>query len=121
MGKEEIAIRKLEMLMRAMGKAREQSETMNELKAAAFEVLLLNPGSTFDTWAERLVHQAGTELIDVYGTDAETIGKGIEQLWRTAYIDENSGLERTFEEWAEAFATEASVQMYYALTDKHAK
>lgn len=39
-------------------------------------------------------------------------------LWESPYYDKNSGLEYTFSQWAEAFASEASVQMYYDLTDK---
>ena len=47
MTKEDIALRKLDTLMRAVSK---QDETLDELKAAAFEVLLLNHGSERSRW-----------------------------------------------------------------------
>lgn len=112
----DIAKQKFDLLMRSIEKAKQENdETLDELKAAAFEVLLLHPGSSHDEWAAALVQQCGTELIDVYGRDPKKIYASIAELWHTSYRDENSGLEYKFETWAEAFATEASVQMYYDL------
>lgn len=42
----------------------------------------------------------------------------IEDLWESPYYDERSGLEYDFYEWAEAFATDASVRMYEDLTSQ---
>ena len=44
-------------------------ETLEELKAAAFEVLRLNPGCEQSDWAKILVEQYGTEVVDAYGKD----------------------------------------------------
>ena len=93
-------------------------ETPGELKAAAFEVLLLNPGSEQGDWVQTLVEGYGTEVVDAYGDNPEEAYAELADLWETPYLDENSGLEFTFAEWAEAFATDASVRMYYELTDK---
>lgn len=41
-------------------------ECLDELKAAAFEVLLLNPGSEMADWQQTLVLQYGTEVVDAY-------------------------------------------------------
>lgn len=57
MTREDIALRKLDTLMRAVSK---QDETLDELKDAAFEVLLLNHGSEQSDWAKTLVEQYGT-------------------------------------------------------------
>ena len=45
------------------------NETLDELKAAAFEVLRLNPGCEQSDWAQILVKQYGTEVVDAYGKD----------------------------------------------------
>ena len=158
MDKEDIALRKLSMLMKAVMEAsdretpknatqstffdmvgqlptegkkidcsasEEASEvfcgcySMEELKAAAFEVLLLNPGCEQKDWADILVEQYGTEVVDAYGKDPAEAYASLEDLWESPYLDEVSGLEYDFKRWAEAFATDAAVQMYYDLTDKN--
>ena len=43
----------------------------------------------------------------------------LEDLWESPYLDEVSGLEYDFKTWAEAFSTDAAVQMYYDLTEKN--
>ena len=93
--------------------------SMDELKAAAFEVLLLNPGCDQIDWADILVEQYGTEVVDAYGKDPADAYASLEDLWESPYLDEVSGLEYDFKTWAEAFATDAAVQMYYDLTDKN--
>lgn len=90
---------------------------IDELKAAAFEVLLLNPGSEQSDWAQILVEQYGTEVVDAYGNDPNEVYADLADLWETPYYDERSGLEYTFAEWAQALFTEQSVQMYQELTE----
>lgn len=113
----DIAQRKLEMLRRAIEQARKQEDTLDELKAGAFEVLLLNPGCDIGDWEQILVEQYGTELIDAYGTDPATVYASMSDLWESPYYDKASGLEKDYKEWAEAFATEAAVDLYYELVD----
>ena len=115
MSDRDIEARKLEMLMRAVEQSGQNDETLDELKAAAFEVLLLHPGCEQGDWAEILVEQYGTELVDAYGHDPATIHASLADLWESPYLDESSGLEYDYKTWAEAFANEASVQMYYDL------
>ena len=93
-------------------------ETLEELKAAAFEVLRLNPGCEQSEWAKILVEQYGTEVVDAYGKDPAEAYASLADLWESPYLDDVSGLEYDFKTWAEAFATDASVQMYYDLTTK---
>lgn len=118
MSKEDIAFRKLSLLMKAVTEANEQEtdDTLEELKAAAFEVLRLNPGCEQSDWANILVGQYGTEVVDAYGKDPAEAYASLEDLWESPYLDETSGLEYDFKTWAEAFATDASVQMYYDFT-----
>ena len=97
------------------------NETLEELKAAAFEVLMLNPGSEQNDWANILVQQYSIEVVDAYGNNPPEVYASLCDLWDTEYLDPNSGLEYTYRTWAQAFATEASVQMYYDLTDKMGK
>lgn len=116
--KEDIALQKLDLLMRSISEAGQESDTLDELKAAAFEVLLLNPGSEQGDWSKILMEQYGTEVVDAYGNNPIEVFAELEDLWETPYYDRNSGLEYKFNQWAEAFATEASVQMYYDLTQQ---
>lgn len=152
MNKEDIAFRKLSMLMQAVTEATERETPKNatqstfsgrmeqlptdgkkidcsasdedseascgcclleELKAAAFEVLLLNPGCDQAEWADILVGQYGTEVVDAYGTDPEEAYASLADLWESPYFDRNSGLEYDFKTWANAFATDESVMMYH--------
>ena len=158
MDKEDIAFRKLSMLMEAVTEANERETlkkaaqstfisgveqlptndekidcgasdevsevfcgccSLDELKAAAFEVLRLNPGCEQSDWAKILVEQYGTEVVDAYGKDPAEAYASLEDLWESPYLDEVSGLEYDFKTWAEAFSTDAAVQLYYDLTEKN--
>ncbi len=142
MTNEEIARQKFEILLNAVEEANKQTETnenetaaqqqsletflqqeleagdpiMEDLKAAAFEVLLLNPGSDRGDWAQTLVEQYGDQVIDAYGENPQEVYHGLSDLWDAPYYDHNSGLEYDFSEWAAAFSTEQSVQLYNHLT-----
>lgn len=109
---------RMETLMRSIEMAGGMDETLDELKAAAFEVLLLNPGSEQSDCAKMLVEQYGTELIDAYGTDPAEIYHALADLWESPYYDRNTDLEYTYETWALALHTEQSVDMYYDLIKK---
>lgn len=117
MNKDEIEKRKFEMLVQAYLGAQRQDEAMNELRDAAFEVLLLHPGCDLTRWKQILCKQYGTEMVDAYGHIDEPYDmvRELEKLWTSRYRDDNSGLERTYETWAEVFANKESVQMYYDL------
>lgn len=96
----------------------DNDETLAELKAAAFEVLLLNPGSEMADWQQTLVLQYGTEVVDAYGQNPPEVYAALNDLWETPYEDINSGLEYDYKTWAAAFATDEAVRMYYDLTSK---
>lgn len=95
-----------------------EDETLEELKAVAFEALLLNPGCDQSDWAKILVNEYGTEVVDAYGNNPHEVYADLADLWEAPYWDRKSDLEYTFKQWAEALATDASVQMYYDLTDR---
>jgi hypothetical protein len=118
MSKEDIAFRKMALLLNATRKARRQDELLEELKASAFEVLLLNPGCTLDTWASILERQYGTELVDAFGTEPSKIRQSLMALWGKPYTDPVSGISRTFDHWARVLTTEESIGMYYDLTKR---
>ena len=90
--------------------------SLDELKAAAFEVLLLNPGCEQADWADILVGQYGTEVVDAYGKDPAEAYASLADLWESPYFDTNSGLEYDYKTWAKAFATEESVMMYHDMS-----
>ena len=117
MNKEDIAFRKLALLMKAVTEMNKQEDALEELKSAAFEVLLLNPGCEQEDWAHILIGQYGTELIDAYGTNPQDVHDALVKLWKSPYLDKCSGLEYDYHTWAQALCTDAAVQMYYDLTD----
>ena len=83
------------------------------LKVAAFEILRENPGSEYDDWQQNLILEYGSELVDEFGNDPANVYSGLADLWECPFYDDKSELEYDFNEWALAFATEESVQMYY--------
>lgn len=94
-----------------------EDNSMDELKAAAFEFLLLNPGSEFGDWQQGLIEQYPTEVVDALGSDPEEVYADLADLWETDYTDPKTGMEQKLSEWAMSFANEYSVGVYYFLVD----
>ena len=90
---------------------------MSELKHAAFEVLLLNPGLDREGWIVELMKHYPCEVADMYGTDEVEVHDGLAGLWSEDYADSNSGLRYSFSRWSQALITEESVKMYYDLIE----
>lgn len=101
------------LLAKAINKLRNDEEELQELKAAAFEALLLNPGSEFGDWEKILIEEYATEVVDAFGENPADSMAALSDLWETPYNDIASGLEYTFSTWAEALCTDAAVRMYY--------
>lgn len=95
----------------------ETDTLMDELKAAAFEYLLLNPGSDFGDWQQGLIEQYPTEVVDALGTNPPEVFADLADLWETDYTDPKTGMEQKLSEWAMSFANEYSVSVYYFLVD----
>lgn len=115
MNKEDIAFRKLALLF----ESKKQLDAITELENCAFEVLRLHHGCDKDKLISILIEQYSTEVSDAYGNiNDDVLLAKLEKLWSTSYYDEYSGLEYKISKWAEVFATEASVQMYYDLINK---
>ena len=87
-------------------------ELLNELHHAAFEVLLLHPGTTRDTWVQTLIEQYPTEVIDALGTDEETTRERLNKMWHEDYTD-TAGKTRSYADWAALLATEEDISNYY--------
>ena len=62
-------------------------ELMNELRHAAFEVLLLHPATTRETWVQTLMEQYPTEVADALGTDEEQTRERLKNMWCEDYTD----------------------------------
>lgn len=85
----DMAISRLSMLKNAIEQANEEDgeSLMDTLKASAFEVILLNPGIEEAEWANILVSQYGSEVVDVYGNDnPQDVFASIEDLWGNAIL-----------------------------------
>lgn len=91
--------------------------SIDELKEAAFEYLLLNPGSEFGDWQQSLISDYPTEVVDALGTDPEEVYAALADLWESDYCDPKTGIEQKFSEWAMSFANEYAVGIYYFLVD----
>lgn len=90
---------------------------MDELKASAFEYLLLNPGSEFGDWRQGLIDEYPTEVVDALGTDSEQVYADLTDLWESDYYDPITGMEQKYSEWAMSFANEYTTDVYYFLVD----
>lgn len=117
MTNEERSFGKMALLAAALNQL--QDESMDELKHAAFEVLLLHPGCDLRRWYAILCEQYNAELTDAFGRSPAATNNEICKLWETPYKDTASGLEYTFEIWAQCFCNEAAVQMYHDMASKN--
>ena len=89
-----------------------EEELLNELRNAAFEVLLLNPATTRETWVQTLMEQYPAEVTDALGTDTETTRERLNKMWGEDYTD-TAGVTRSYADWAALFATDAAITNYY--------
>ena len=62
MSNDDIARRKFDLLMEAVEQVKHQDAAMDELRHAAFEVLLLHPGCELEDWGELLAERKRAEL-----------------------------------------------------------
>lgn len=90
---------------------------MDELKSAAFEYLLLNPGSEFSDWQKGLIEEYPTEVVDALGNNPHEVYADLADLWESEYLDPTTGLEQKYSEWAMSFANEYATGVYYFLVD----
>ena len=95
----------------------ETDPLMDELKDAAFEYLLLNPGSDFGDWQQGLIADYPAEVVDALGNNPPEVYASLTDLWESEYEDPKTGLYQEFKEWAEAFSNESAVGIYYHLVD----
>ena len=93
-------------------KTNKMDDIFEELRYAAFEVLLLHPATTRDTWVQLLLEQYPTEVIDALGTDEENARERLNKMWGEDYTD-TAGETRSYADWAALFATENDVSNYY--------
>lgn len=99
----------------------ETDPLMDELKDAAFEYLLLNPGSEFWDWQRGMIDDYPTEVVDALGNDPFDVNSSLADLWEDNYEDPKTGIEQKLCDWALAFATEQSVNIYYELVEAHSR
>lgn len=88
-----------------------------ELQEAAFEYLLLNPGSEFGDWQQGLISDYPAEVVDALGTNPEEVNASLADMWESDYEDPKTGTCQKFSEWAMSFANEYAVGIYYFLVD----
>ena len=85
---------------------------IEELHHAAFEVLLLHPATTRDTWVQTLLEQYAVEVADALGTDTKQTRERLKKMWCEDYTD-TAGVTRSYADWAAQFATDAAINEYY--------
>lgn len=89
----------------------------SELQEAAFEYLLLNPGSEFGDWQQGLISDYPAEVVDALGTNPPEVFADLADMWEQEYTDPKTGLRQKYSEWAMTFANEHAVGVYYFLVD----
>ncbi|EJX00305.1 hypothetical protein EVA_11598 [gut metagenome] len=95
---------------------------LDELKAAAFQTLLLHPGTTeCQDWIDILLEECGIEVVDAFGNDPGNVYASLFNLWEESYCDPATGIENSFHEWASVFATNHSLDSYYKLVEVYEK
>lgn len=92
-------------------------DPLAEIKAAAFEYLLLNPGSDFGDWQDGMLEQYPDDVVDALGNNPPEVFAAFADLWEADYTDPRTGIEQSIKNWALAFATEQSVDLYYRLAE----
>ncbi len=90
---------------------------IDELREAAFEYLLLNPGSDFGDWQQGLISDYPTEVVDALGTNPAEVNASLADMWESDYEDPKTGVAQKFSEWAMSFANAHAVGIYYFLVD----
>lgn len=95
----------------------ETDPLMDELKDAAFEFLLLNPGSDIGDFQKGLIEEYPDTVVDAFGNNPHEVYSELADLWEKEYTDPKTGLWMDFHEWAEAFCSEAAVGIYYHLVE----
>lgn len=93
----------------------------SELQEAAFEYLLLNPGSEFGDWQQGLISDYPAEVVDALGTNPPEVYASLTDLWESEYEDPKTRIRKYIHEWAKYFATEQAVDIYYQLIEPHKK
>lgn len=99
----------------------ETDSLMRELREAAFEYLMLNPGSELGDWQQGLINEYPDAVVDALGTNPAEALAGLSDLWEREYEDPKTGLCQDFKEWAEAFSNESAVEIYYHLVNACSK
>lgn len=89
----------------------------SELQEAAFEYLLLNPGSDFGDWQQGLISEYPAEVVDALGNNPTEVYADLADMWEQEYTDPKTGLSQKYSEWAMSFANEYAVGVYYFLVD----
>lgn len=95
----------------------ETASLERELQEAAFEYLLLNPGSEFGDWQQGLISDYPAEVVDALGNNPPEVFADLADMWESDFEDPNTGICQKFSEWAMSFANEYAVGIYYHLVD----
>lgn len=92
------------------------SHEWNELKAAAFETLLHNPGCDMQKWLMVLLREYTEEIVAALGSDPEEVIEELSSWWNNEqYIDENTGIAKTYGQWAKILSTGDATLRYREL------
>lgn len=99
----------------------EEPDFYGELKQAAWNVLHENPGFGFDEWVQTLMEQYPAEVVDAIGSQPAETYSSLADMWQTEdFEDAETGECHTFQDWAEYFATDRSIEFYDLLAEERA-
>lgn len=89
-----------------------KTDFYGELKQCAWDVLHENPGYDFDEWLQTLIEQFPTEVVDAIGSHPAKTYASLCELWDDEYTDSETGVCRTFRQWAKRFGSYSAIDRY---------
>ena len=120
-------LKKLKILMNAINEVEEESQEEEldekvdfyaELKEAAWNILHENPDTDLENWKMMLIEQYPAEVVDALGSNPFDVFAELTDWWNCMdYDDGVLEIPYTFQNWAEYFATERSVELYDLLVE----
>ena len=96
----------------------ESASCWDVLKECAWSILHDNPGTDFGDWQVMLIEQYPAEVVDALGSSPGDVFPALSDLWDcNDYEEPIMEMCHTFQEWAEYFVNERSVELFDELIE----
>lgn len=96
----------------------ESASCWDVLKECAWSILHDNPGTDFGDWQDMLIEQYPAEVVDALGSSPGDVFPALSDLWDcNDYEEPITEMCHNFQEWAEYFVNERSVELFDELIE----